>query len=216
MFSWLITLFALWTYPVIAFFLIRFSKNRLLFRKKSIITIGLLAIIAIIGTFANISTTLSVIDWLLITTPYLLICLLLWWTQFQQRQIIKIFGMISMFIVFGIGYFSGTIGVLGVGFVTAEYDCDHQEWFDNGLVYKEYSLGNAISDYRGKRIDINRTIKYLPIIEWRVISKEYFNLAVYGQPLNVKYNNEKKEFTLSAERQWSDSTYHWNDTIRIK
>jgi len=121
-----------------------------------------------------------------------------------------------MIIIFSIGYVSGTIGALGVGFVTAEYECDHVKWFDNGIIYKEYSLGNAISDYRGKRIDINRTIKYLPIIEWRLESKQYYNLAVYGQPLDVNYDIEQKTFFLSAERRWSDSTYHWNDTIRIK
>lgn len=179
-------------------------------------TIGLFSLLALLGILTNISTTLLEINWALITAPYLFVCSLLWWTQFQSKQIIKILGIIVMFIVFGIGYLSGSIGALGVGFVTAEHDYDYKKWFDNGLIYKEYSLGNAISDYRGKRIDINRTFKYFPIIEWRIESKKYFNLAVYGQPLNVNYNVEQKEFILSAKRQWSDSTFHWNDTIRIK
>jgi hypothetical protein len=216
MFSWLIILFALWTYPVIGFFIFRLTKNKLDIRKKIVYTIGLFSILALLGIFSNTSTTLLEINWVIITTPYLFVCSLLWWTQFQQRQIIKIFGIIAMFIVFGGGYLSGSIGALGVGFVTAEHDCDYEKWFDNGLIYKEYSLGNAISDYRGKRIDINRTIKYLPIIEWRLESESFFNLAVYGQPLNVIYNGQQKEFILSAERQWSDSIFHWNDTIRIK
>jgi hypothetical protein len=80
MFSWLITIFAIWTYPVIGFFIIRFTKNKLDLRKKIVLTIGIFSLLSLIGVIVNISTTLSEINWLIITTPYLLACSLLWWT----------------------------------------------------------------------------------------------------------------------------------------
>jgi len=84
------------------------------------------------------------------------------------------------------------------------------------LIYKETSLGNAISDYRGKRIEINRTIKWLPLIEWEITNKEYFDFLVYRQKLNVVYDKLRNEFVLSAEEQLQDSTYYWSDTIRLE
>jgi len=172
--------------------------------------------IAILGLLTKFSTTITELDWIIITLPFLAGIILLWWTQFQKNRIIKITGIIAMVLVFSVGYFSGTVGILGVGFVVGEFETNNEIWFDNGLIYKETSLGNAISDYRGKRIEINRTIKWLPLIEWQILSKEYFDFLAYGQQLNVVYDKPKNEFLLSAKEQLQDSTYYWNDTIRLE
>ena len=102
---------------------------------------------------------------------------------------------------------------MGFGFC---FITDKEQWFDNGIICKEVTLGNAIADYRGKRIEINRTINWLPLIEWQVANKEYFNLMVYGQPLNANYNQIDKEFYLDIEKQWGDSIHYWSDTIRLE
>jgi len=213
--EFLTILIALWTYPIIGFLLFKLTAKRIGLRNNLFKVILVISGLAIFGIFTKISTTITELDWIIITVPFLSGIILLWWTQFQKNRIIKITGIIAMIFVFSIDYFSGTVGVLGVGFVVAEFETDNEIWFDNGLIYKETSLGNAISDYRGKRIEINRTIKWLPLIEWQILSKEYFDFLICGQQLKVVYDKPKNEFLLSAEEQLQDSTYYWDDTIRL-
>ena len=214
--EWLIILIALWTYPIIEYLLFFLTKKKIDLRKKIFKVIFIISVLAIVGLLTKISTTITELDWIIITIPFLAVTILLWWSQFQKSRIIKITGIIAMIFVFGIGYLSGTVGALGVGFVIEEFETSNEIWLDNGLIYKETSLGNAISDYRGKRVEIYRTIKWLPLIEWQVTSKEYFNLMVYGQPLNINYNSVNQELYLDIEKQWGDSTYYWNDTLRFE
>lgn len=211
-----IILVALWTYPIIGYLLFIITKKSKYLRKRVFQVIFIIAGLAILGLLTKISTTITKLDWIIVTFPFLAGTILLWWTQFQKKRIIKITGIIVLGIVFFLSYFTGTVGILGVGFVVAEYETNNETWFDNGLIYKETSLGNAISDYRGKRIEISRTIKWLPVIEWQIISKEYFNLLVYGQQIDVVYDKPMNEFLLTAEEQWQDSTYYWTDTIRLE
>lgn len=214
--EFLTILIALWTYPIIGFLLFILTRKKIELRKKIIKVVFIVSGLTILGVLTKVSTTITALDWILVTIPFLAGIILLWWTQFQKNRIFKITGIISMAIVFSLGYLSGTLGILGVGFVVGEYVTNNEQWFENGLIYKETSLGNAISDYRGTRIEINRTIKWLPLIEWEIANKEYFNFLGYGQQLNVNYNKSRNEFILSAEEKLHDSTYFWNDTIRIK
>ncbi len=214
--EWLIILIALWTYPIIGYFLFFLTKKKIELRKKIFKVILTISILAILGILTNISTTITALDWIIITIPFLAVTILLWWTQFQTSKSIKIIGTIAMIFVFGAGYLSSTIGALGVGFVIEEFETSNEIWLDNGLIYKEIILGNATSDYRGKRIEVYKTIKWLPLIEWQVTSKEYFNVMVYRQPLNVKYNSVNQELYLNIEKQRGDSIYYWNDTLRLE
>lgn len=122
-----------------------------------------------------------------------------------------------MFIVFGIGYFFGSAGILGVGFVTAEYETDYEQWLGNGLIYKESVLGNAISDYRGKKVEIYQTLSWLPIIEWRIAKKEYHNLITYSGRLEVEYKEAENKIFLTRTVQWGkdNQTQNWSDTISL-
>lgn len=120
-----------------------------------------------------------------------------------------------MAFTFGLGYISGTVGALGVGFVVAEYDTDTEKWLGDGLIYKETSLGNAISDYRGKRVEIYKTISWFPILEWRTQKKEYFNLITYGNKLTVEYKPTENKIFLSTSMLWGKDkhTENWADTL---
>jgi len=212
---WII-IFALWLYPLAGFLLFKLTNRKLNLRRNILKVIILLTGIAILGQWTKISTTLSTLDWIIITAPFLLCCSVLWWTLYQPNKIIKTFGAIAMLVVFGFSYFISTVGILGVGFAIAKFETDKETWFDHGLIYKELSLGNALTDFRGKRVEIYRTLKWFPLIEWQIATKEYYNSMVYSKPLNAHYDETNEEFYLEVEKQWRDSTYYWNDTIRLK
>jgi hypothetical protein len=217
--TWLITLIALWTYPIVSFIVIRLTRNKPKIRKRIIWYLILTNLIAAFGLLTNISTTLKELDWVIVTSFYFTICFLLWLGFQQKNTIVKILSVLVMVCVFGIGYLSGTIGALGVGFVTAEYDTRIEMWLGDGIIYKETTLGNAVSDYRGKRVEIYKTIPWLPLIEWRTEKKVYKNYITYmTSPLTVKYKPEEKKIYLSASMWWQNEhkQVEWSDTLSIE
>jgi len=216
--TFLIILIGLWTYPIISFIVLWLTKNRLELRRQLIIASSILTALAFFGLATNISTTLSELDWLIVSTIYLTISLTLAWTQFQKNKILKVFGIIAMVLVFGVGYLSGTIGALGVGFVVGEYNTEYEEWLGGGIIYKESTLGNAVSDHRGKKVEIYKTISWLPLIEWRREVKEYKEyITIMTTPLTIDYKPENNKIYLSASMWWEHDKKNiiWADTLII-
>ena len=215
---WIIVILGLWIYPILSIILLRLTKNHPKARRIVYYISFSMTGLAIFGLLTTISTTLSTIDWILVSSIYLTIALILGWTQFQPRKWIKIVGVVLMFFVFGIGYLSGTIGALGVGFVIGEFETSHETWLKNGIICKEISLGNAVADYRGKRVEIYKTISWFPIIEWRIQKKEYYNVLLYLNKLNVEYKENEKKIYLktSAERGKDNHIEYWADTLTLR
>jgi hypothetical protein len=191
-----------------------------------------LTALAFFGLLTDISTTLSELDWIIVSTIYLTISLVLVWTQFQKNKILKIIGIIAIIIVFGIGYLFGTIGVIGVGFIVGECTVDYEKRLENGIIYKESRLGNAISNHRGKKVEIYKTIPWFPIIEWKILSKEYY--CYFSFPTNnnyevidfdvvtaiptIEYKSTENRIYLSVSK-WSErekKQINWADTLTIK
>ena len=216
--TWLVILVALWTYPILTLFLARLTTNKITFRKRLIKLTLIVTGLSIIGLITNISTTIKAVDWILVTSIYFSVCLFLWLIYYHKNKFLKVLAIIVMVVVYSLGYFLGSVGALGVGFVSAEYDTNAEKWIGNGLIYKETTLGNAISDYRGKRVEIYKTISWFPIIEWRILNKEYYNIITYRNDLNVDYHSDTKTIYLSASEYWGKNheLKTWSDTLRLK
>lgn len=215
--TWLITLMALWTFPIFGYIALRLTRKRLDARRKIIKICFALNTLAAFGLLTTISTTRKEIDWIIVSSLYLTPCILLWFANECGNKLIKVVTTITMIGLFGIGYFSGTVGALGVGFVTAEYSPRVEKWLGDGTIYKETLLGNAISDYRGKRIEIYKTIPWLPILEWRIIKKEYFNLITYAQELTIDYKPDQQKIYLSSAMPWGKDRREvsWSDILSL-
>lgn len=191
-------------------------KNKPITKRNILIVSLIISLLSIFGLVFSVSTTIKVLDWILLTSCYFSICLMLWHLMSSKMKIVKYTSIVLMILVFGIGYFSATFGILGVGFILGDFDTNNEIWLNNGLIYKETSLGNAVSDYRGKRVEIYRTIKWLPILEWRIEKKEYFNVIPYLGPLTVYYKPVDKMIFLSAKDTRFEEPKYWYDTIRLK
>jgi len=216
--NWLIIIFALWTYPIITGILYWWTRKRLNIRKKILKISLILSVIALFGLLTKISTTLSLIDWLIITSFYFNISFFLWIITYKKNILIKIIGIILFFLIFGLGYFSSTVGAIGIGFVTAEYSTDSEKWLDNGIIYKECILGNAIADYRGKRVEIYKTISWFPVIEWRKMHKDYYDIITYMKPLIVNYKQEENKIYLKTSINCGpdNKLETWADTLKLE
>ena len=213
----LIIVIGIWAYPFVGYFLVEKSIKQPSFWKPIWVTSTGLVLLAIFGLSTNISTTVSAIDWFIVSCFYLLLCLGIWSTQFKTKMLTKVLGRIAMVVVFGIGYLMGTIGLLGIGLVLGEFTVHAEKWLGNGLIYKETSLGNAISDHRGKRVEIYQTISWLPIFEWQKQEKRYNSVIAYANTLNVNYNPKENRIYLSASapNRVDNKIEHWADTLDL-
>jgi hypothetical protein len=211
--AWLIILFGLWLYPIISFIVIWKTRNRPILRKRIFYISVVCTVFTLLGVWANISTTSSELDWLMISNLYFTISLILSWMVFEPNKYLKIIGYILMCCIYGEVYISSTLGAVGIGFVIHDYSTDTEIWLEKDLIYKDILIGNAIAKVRGKRVEIYKTLPYLPIIEWRKQTKEYFGFTTYMNKINVDYKATENKLYLSiSSKDWG----RWNDTLYVK
>ena len=213
--EWLIFLIALWTYPVIALVFIRMTRTRPVLRKKVFRISIILLVLTCISLLTGVSTTSTLFDWVLLTNFYLLPCLLIFTMVESSILWTKVTGIISMIVVCTAGYLISTVGALGLGFALNEHTPDREEWVDDGYIVKEIILGNAISDHRGKRVEISRTCSWLPLFEIPVTQKEYSGFDVYGDSLDVHYSQDDGTVALKIEYEGFEPSIIWSDTIHL-
>ena len=213
-----ITLFVLLTFPIISFFIVRGTKNKPQIRKRIIRTLVCLHFISIFGLITHISTTSLEIDWILLMSIYLTLCILLWLGVFFNNIVIRILSILFMVCTFGSGYIFGTIGILGLGLIVYEYEPKAVKWLEDGIIYKEKWYGNAISNYRATEVEIYKTIPMLPIIEWRIQNRVYEDdfITIKDETFTVDYNPKEQNIYLSFSKKSENNKYNnWVDTISI-
>jgi hypothetical protein len=195
------------------------TKNKPTVRKRIFYVSFILTGLSFFSLLTNISTTISELDWIIVSSIYFSIALVLCWTQFQTKKPLKIIGVIFIIFTFGLGYILGTVGELGVDFVFAEFKTDTEKYLGDGLIYKESSLEYGFHDFRGKRVEIYRTISWFPIIEWRTRKKEYFSLFSPGSHLTADYRPTENKIFLSlytSKGWWQDlQKTSWSDTLNL-
>ena len=116
---WLISIISLWINPVIGFFLIRLTKKRLDIRQRMVRVFGSLTFLILARIATKISTPLIEIDWCFLGIFHLSICFFIWLGWNNKRLLIMIASLIIMIPIFTVGYLLSTIGLLGLGFITA-------------------------------------------------------------------------------------------------
>lgn len=205
----LTVLIAIYLYPILGFIIYRLSKNNRRLRKNAYLIVTALFLITYLGFLFKVSFTVSVLNWIMITTPFLFLCVTLWWTKLQKNLFINSVGVLAIYVIYFLSYFLGTFGILGVGFAVSDHEIVSEKWFDDGYIFREYHLGNATSDYGGIKVTISKTIPWFPLFDKQVYERSY---NLYGLNLKAHHNPERDEFYLEP----LDSTREWRDTIRIE
>lgn len=170
----------------------------------------------VLGLLTRISTTSLELDTVLVTSLYFSISLGVWIGIERPQKVVRVICIVLSIFIFGLGYLSGTIGALGVGFITGSFESSNVIWYDNGIIYKEKPLGNAFTDFRGKEVEIYRTISWLPIIEWRLTNRKYYTVDTYRNPLQVEYLRSSETFILSLPDSVKIEDQTWGDTLSVE
>jgi hypothetical protein len=145
--------------------------------------------------YIGVSSTSDHIDMLAFSVIYLTISICLWIMMLEKSFAVKIVSVILMFFVFGVGYFISTVGVLGLGFAMDVYP-ERTVNIGKNLVCKEVPLGNALTDSRGKVIEIYKTLSDLPVLEWKITEKYYPGMAANISDVNYSFNEKDSVLTL--------------------
>ncbi|MCF8298696.1 MAG: hypothetical protein K9J13_14200 [Saprospiraceae bacterium] len=202
---WIITSIALWTNPIISFVLYKLTKKNQNTRKKLLrIFIGI-SILVITGLLSNISTTSTSADWIILALLHLSICFFIWIGLLQSNRLINLISALTLIVIFGIGYLLSTIGILGLGFITAEFESTKSIRINNNTVYKEFGVGNATTSWGGIKVCLYRNYSVFPIFERKFFEKSYiggdeddkskFNI----KPENSYVNNKPSFYANSFE-----------------
>lgn len=206
---------ALWFYPTISYWIIRKTKDKPNARKKYFNGLFFSFFFVVLGYSIEVSFTSRIINWTGITLPFLLLSSLLWTTRELKQRAFRILGILSMVIVFGIGFLISTIGLLGLMFILGDYKPSIVKPISKELTYSETGLGNAVSNYRGRRFEIHQKIKWMPIFKRRVASKEVFNnLMYYQDSISVNYHQEQKKIFLEL-KTGKEANQIWRDTLYL-
>lgn len=213
----LITLISLWINPLLGFVLARVTKNISRSRRYIILIFAAIFIAQVISIVFDITFTSITVDFIFSSIFYLGICFTIWVIVFHNNKILKVVGIILAVVIFSINYLSGTVGVLGVGFVLYDWETNQEIKLEDNFIYKEVSLGMALDDFRGKRVEIFRQVGFLPI-ERKIIEKSYYNEIPWSiKKLNVEYNSETKEvYLLGVDTLKNNEIEYWKDTLIIK
>lgn len=213
-----ITLVALWAYPILSLIFFALTKKKPKTRQWVVKISIILTVLTTLALVFKLSTISIMVNWLLVSGFYLYLSLILWWSQFQPNKFLKIIGTLLMISTFGIGYLSGTLGILGVGFIVADFEADAEKKLSDDIIYRERSIGNAISDYRGTRVEIYKTVAWLPVFEYRITQKEYYNVITYPNEIKVNYEPNKHIIHLSAHivSLKNGGREKWSDSIKLK
>ena len=163
----------------------------------------------------NISTTLSGLNWFLVTVPYLSISCLFWSLQGQKRKVVKYSITAVMICVFGIGYLLSTLGILGLMFIIGDYDSIKKVTLSDDLTCSITFLGNALSDHRGIKFEIYDQVDYLPFVDKRVMEHEVFDIRFPSSDIDMTFNEANNAIYFRADSINENRGEVWRDTIYL-
>ena len=210
--------FILLAYPIIAFFIISLTQSNIRLGKIIFFVLLGLTVLVLLASFNRVSTIYLTLNWVLGLTIYLFISVILWWLKFKENIYLKIISVIGIIFVFGFGVFLGL-------FATYTYfiDMPREQKFSDGLIYREYTLGHATTENRGKHVEIYQIVHWLPIIETFVQEKTYNSLIRYNSgeenyenKLTVNYAPNTNKIYLSTIIGGRNGKEKWADTLIIK
>lgn len=154
------------------------TRNNLILRKVIAKTLIVISGIVILCACFKISTYSTLADCILLSSIYLTLSFVLIMCTRSERIVIKVVSWVTMAVVFISGYFVGSVGILGIGLVSTEYEPQTILDINDHVIYRSYSRGNTTTSWRGTGITLSSRLKWLPFIEHRFFKKEYIGEKV--------------------------------------
>lgn len=111
-----------------------------------------------------------------------------------------------------LGLLLSTVGILGLGLAVGEIEPDSRQSLGPALTAQTYKLGNAIADYRGRRVAVFRPLPLIPVLQRPVADTSYYSLLPYVSEPTLRYRPEAGDLVIRALRGSSV----FADTISVR
>ncbi|NDV69091.1 hypothetical protein [Dysgonomonas sp. 25] len=207
-------------YPLIGLWLVNLTERKPKAKKRLLVVLFSVSFFGIAGFLTGISTISLLVDLLFLSALYMVIPVLLWKISYSKKKWLGILGILSFVGFYIVSFFVGFVALIAM--VAGNYIPDLDRKINGGYSYKETHLGAAVSNYRGRRIEIYKTIPFLPFLERKVAEKEYYTNSSFSDsfPLSedmiIEYDARREEFHLSVSPEDKESEYsNWKDTIPL-
>lgn len=213
-----ILLGALWLYPIIILLFFVFTKKRIPARKKVFRIILVVTAITGISMASGICTRFNAMNWLLFTVFYFFVLYLCWWSQFVAVNWVRWLGLFPLAIVLVAGYFSGSVGALGIAFATYRDELRDEVWVNKSLSVKVYKDSNVFSEKRSATYQVYKTLWWNPLLQRKIAEKTYYKMIlIFADKPAASYNPAKEEIYLHVSMKdfKTKQMVYWADTIRL-
>jgi hypothetical protein len=210
--AWLV-LIAVWLWPISAFLLFRFLKERSFAKLVRWLWIGSLLILLICRL--GISTRNSELDWALLTLVLLTGFVTLWLGRRSSNSEIKDFSGFGLVLAYLGCIVFGSIGILGLLWSIGELEPEYTHHLSEDLILKEYRLGVAVSDYRGLGAEVVKLNSPLPGFERRIVHEEYFDFTPSDDSVFVSYDSLTRQVLLHKKFTLNGALTQWEKAFTV-
>lgn len=185
--------FSLLLFPLLGKFLLTKTLDFPKLRKPIILMLCLTTLVTLISIETHFATISENVNWLFVTLMYLTLAVLLWWMESASGMVVKKIGVISRYVIFGIGYFIAVFGFFFILMASEELEPDQTIWLDKNLIYIERNIGQGPDpSERLKKIELYKTVPYLPFVMYRFKTRTYDEWSFpLQQQLTVSYVKQK-------------------------
>ena len=203
-------------YPLIGYYLVRLTRAKQFLQR---LIVGILLITAVLVLSAVLTHTITIsqnLNWLLVTSVYLTISVLLWLTSYLGSSVAKRLGKGLRLLTFGAGYLAATVGFFFIMIMSLHYDTDQRKWLTDHLIYKERNIGQGPDpSVRLKEVEIYKRANWLPLLATRIEAKTYDDWnGLLGKNLDVTYSQTDEAIFLRSSI-YRDNAIPWADTISL-
>ncbi|NDV69092.1 hypothetical protein [Dysgonomonas sp. 25] len=205
-------------YPLLGIFLAKIMQSKPVIRKIVPVVLAALSVLGILGCLTGITTTSLLLDFFILSSPYLLVFCLLWWTFFTKRNYARWLSLISVVAISLIGIvcdvFLYAAAAMGESIMKTTDKEINPPYSYKETFYIKNNMGGSPPDYR-YRIEIYKTIPHLPILEKKIAERNYSDTLLFKKKNEVKveYKPDKEVFYLSVPPGGHDG---WSDVIVIE
>ncbi len=129
--------------PIIAFILCWNLSKKENYNNKRFFLINLWFLsFTLILTWSPLSFTGNIADWVIICFTYFSYCYIVFSSLFLKQPLLKIITITLGSFIISIGYLLGTIGIIGLAFITGDYEIDHTKELKKNYYHVQYLQGN--------------------------------------------------------------------------
>ena len=169
-----------------------------LFKGNRKFIFSFLSILAFLGLFRlfNLSFKADSLDLIFPIVFFIAYCFLVFHFQLIDNKFLRVISLVVGSIPIIFAFLFGILGIIGVGMASADEVSDKTVNLSNSCYFRVYQYGNAISEKDGTRIEIYKSVNFLPFVEKRILQTELDRKNFETDSISVKFVESPSQYLI--------------------